>query len=175
MAFFPNDDLVIAHLTNIDMNELPSTLLYYIADGMLGLSITIDWLSEEITTQETRKSYERAAKELEGGEDLPDRIENQPPSHLLADYVGVYEHPIYDTITIRLEGKSLYLKMRTFDLKMEHYHFELFTSVFREFASKATVPLTFVTGNNGHVEGLKTVLDDLVLEFKRQEEKEEAS
>lgn len=170
MVFFPDDDLVVAHLTNIDINELPLTLQYYIADGMLGLPTTIDWLSEKTTIRKTRKVYEKAAKELEGGEDLPERIENQPPSHALADYVGVYENPIYGAITIRLEEESLYLRMRTFDIKVEHYHFELFTSVLREFATKATIPLTFVTGNHGRVEGLKTVLDDdLVLEFKKRE------
>ncbi|KAF9143139.1 hypothetical protein BGX30_001259 [Mortierella sp. GBA39] len=176
LAFFPDDDLVVAHLTNIDVTELPFSLLHYIADGMLGLPTTIEWLSDETAVQETRESYDEVAKDLEGGDDFPERIENQPPSHTLADYAGVYTHPVYDTITIRLEEEdaSLHLKMRTFDSKVEHYHFELFTALLREFGVKSLVPLTFVTTNNGRVEGLRTVLDDdVVLEFKK-EEKEEA-
>ncbi|KAG9063691.1 hypothetical protein KI688_003802 [Linnemannia hyalina] len=176
LAFFPDDDLVVAHLTNIDVTELPFSLLHYIADGMLGLPTTIEWLSDETAVQETRESYEEVAKDLEGGDDFPERMENQPPSHTLADYAGVYTHPVYDTITIRLEEEdaSLHLKMRTLDSKVEHYHFELFTALLREFGVKSLVPLTFVTANNGRVEGLRTVLDDdVVLEFKK-EEKEEA-
>ncbi|KAG0058614.1 hypothetical protein BGZ89_001142 [Linnemannia elongata] len=177
LAFFPDDDLVVAHLTNIDITELPFSLPYYIADGMLGLPITIEWLSDENVVQETRESYENVAEDLKGGDDLPERIENQPPSHALTDYAGVYTHPVYDTITIRLEEADgcLHLKMRTFDSKVEHYHFELFTALFREFGVKSFVLLTFVTASNGRVEGLRTVLDDdLVLEFKKKEEKEEA-
>ncbi|KAF9149573.1 hypothetical protein BG015_008641 [Linnemannia schmuckeri] len=172
LAIFPEDDLVVAHLTNIDITELPSCLLYYIADEMLGLPKMTDWLSDEITVHKTRDSYNEVAKELKGGDDIPDRIENQPPSHALADYAGVYTHPVYDTITIRLEeDQYLHLNMRTFDSKVEHYHFELFTSVFREFGVKSLVLLTFVTASNGRVEGLRTVLDDdLVLDFKKKEE-----
>lgn len=167
---------MVAHLTNIDITELPFSLLHYIADGMLGLPTTIEWLSDETVVQETRESYEEVAKDLEGGDDFPERIENQPPSHALADYTGVYTHPVYDTITIRLEeeDESLHLKMRTYDCKVEHYHFELFTALFREFGVKSLVPLTFVTASNGRVEGLRTVLDnDHILEFKKKEDKEE--
>lgn len=177
LAFFPDDDLVVAHLTNIDITELPFSLLHYIADGMLGLPTTIEWLSDENAVRETRESYKEIAKDLEGGDDIPERIENQPPSHALANYAGVYKHPVYDTITIRLEedDKSLYLNMRTIDSKVEHYHFELFTALFREFGVKSLVLLTFVTASNGRVEGLRTILDDdLVLEFKKEEEKKEA-
>ncbi|KAF9543600.1 hypothetical protein EC957_000604 [Mortierella hygrophila] len=175
LAFFPDDDLVVAHLTNIDVTELPFSLLHYIADGMLGLPTTIEWLSDETAIQETRETYEEVAKDLEGGDDFPERIENQPPSHTLADYAGVYTHPVYDTITICLEEEdaSLHLKMRTLDSKVEHYHFELFTALLRDFGVKSLVPLTFITANNGRVEGLRTILDDdVVLEFKREEKEE---
>lgn len=169
VAFFPYDDLVIALLTNVDNTDLPNSLPYYIADGMLGLPKSIDWLS--VTVEKTKELYAK------GGDDLPDRIKNKPPSHKLIEYAGEYTHPIYGTIVITLkkDGKALHMKLRTLEIQLEHYHYESFNGPVHEFGLKGNVFLTFVTGAKGDVEAVEALLPDESdpLSFGKAEEEEE--
>ncbi|KAG0058615.1 hypothetical protein BGZ89_001143 [Linnemannia elongata] len=171
LAFFPYDDLVIALLTNVDNTDLPNSLPYYIADGMLGLPKSIDWLS--VTVEKTKELYAK------GGDDLPDRIANKPPSHKLVEYAGEYNHPIYGTIVITLQkdGKALHMKLRTLEIQLEHYHYESFKGPVHEFGLKGNVFLTFVTGAKGDVGVVEALLpeesDPLTFEKAEEEEEEE--
>ncbi|KAF9137198.1 hypothetical protein BG015_002804 [Linnemannia schmuckeri] len=169
LAFFPYDDLVIALLTNVDNTDLPNSLPYYIADGMLGLPKSIDWLS--ITVQKTKELYAK------GGDDLPKRVQNKPPSHKLVDYAGEYTHPIYGEIVITLEedGKALHMRLRTLESQLEHYHYESFKGSVHEFGLKGNVFLTFVTGAKGNVEAVEALLPEESdpLTFGKSEEEED--
>ncbi|KAF9922863.1 hypothetical protein FBU30_007006 [Linnemannia zychae] len=171
IAVFPDADLVVSHIVNVDIAELPSILFYYIADELLGLKKTTDWLSDEILVQRTRETYSIIAKEIEGSDDIPEQIEGTSHAHELANYAGVFKHPVYGTIVLRIDddGNSLRFKMRTLEGEMTHYHFESFVAPFADFAAKGKFFLTFVTAPDGKIESLKTVMDDLDLEFKRQE------
>ncbi|KAF9284875.1 hypothetical protein BGZ68_004332 [Mortierella alpina] len=166
LTLFPDADLVIAHLANIHVTNLPSTLPYYIADQLLGLPQSEDWLFEA-AAEDTQHVYNHFARLAKGN--FPERIDNQPACHPLTDYTGVYTHPVYGKITIRLEEDSLFMKMNIFDHKLEHYHSESFTTLLHDFTLKFGVLLTFVTGSNGKVDAIKTVMEDVELEFVRLE------
>ncbi|KAG0318382.1 hypothetical protein BGZ97_003882 [Linnemannia gamsii] len=174
LALFPDDDLVVAHLTNIESTELTSLLPYYIADGMLGLPKSIDWLL--VSVQKTKESY---AKEVESDDDLPERIENAPYSHYLNDYTGEYTHPVYGEIIITLQkgGKTLHLKYRTLECQLEHYHYESFKGRVRTFGLKGRAFLTFVTGVNRDVQSAKVILpgESDSLTFEKSEPADVAS
>ncbi|KAF9137199.1 hypothetical protein BG015_002805 [Linnemannia schmuckeri] len=171
LAFYPDDDLVVACLTNINITDLPSKLSFYIADGLLGLHKTDDWINE-IVPKRTQQTYEMFA--MMGDGSLPDRIENKPYTHELVDYVGDYTHPVYGKIVITLQnggGKALHMKLRTLESQLEHYHFESFKGRVHDFAVKGNVFLTFVTGAKGVVQAAEVILprEPVPFTFKKAE------
>ncbi|KAF9567046.1 hypothetical protein EC968_003515 [Mortierella alpina] len=169
LTLFPDAEIVVAHLANIHVTNLPSTLPYYIADQLLGLPQTENWLFEA-AIDDSQHIYNHFARLAKG--DFPERVENQPHSHPLISYTGEYAHPVYGKITVRLEGDSLFMKMNVFDHKLEHYHSESFKTLLHDFTLKFGVLFTFVTGGSGRVDAIKTVIEDIALEFTRVEELE---
>ncbi|OAQ30767.1 beta-lactamase/transpeptidase-like protein [Linnemannia elongata AG-77] len=157
LAFFPDDDLVIAHLANLQVTDLPSSLPFYIADNLLNLPKTEDWIHEYTLkkTQETYDIYAMMAKN-----DIPDRIEDKPYTRDLIDYTGEYTNPIYGkfTITLQEDGSGLYMKMRTIESKLEHYHYDSFKGFAHDFVLKGNLLFTFKTGSKGAVEAIEIVL-----------------
>jgi hypothetical protein len=149
LAFYPDDDLVIAHLANIYITELTTNLQYYIADGILGLPKTEDWINE-VTHEMTQATYDVFAMAREG--DIPDRIEGKPHSHEPIDYVGEYTHPMVGKVVVTLqEDGSLFMKVRTLESKLEHYHYDSFKGYVHDFTSKGSMLLTFQTGGKGDI------------------------
>lgn len=171
VAFYPDDDLVVACLTNINITDFPSKLSFYIADGLLGLHKTDDWINE-IIPKRTQETYEMFAKMGEGN--IPERVENKPYNHELVDYVGDYTHPVYGKIVVTLDkddGKALHMKLRTLESRLESYHFESFKGRVQDFTTKGNLFLTFVTGANGDVQAAEVVLprEPDTLTFKKAE------
>ncbi|KAF9568362.1 hypothetical protein EC968_002930 [Mortierella alpina] len=170
LAMFPDDDLVIAHLTNINTTKLHKFVPYIIADRLLCLPKTQDWV--EVAIKETQEFYDmvKAADNV----DLPAQ-RNVPSTHPLHEYVGEYSHPVYGDVSVRLEneknvggeGEALYFKMRTLDGKLSHYHFDTFTVVLEDFALRFRAVVTFQTRESGQVESLRFIVDSEIVEFKR--------
>ncbi|KAF9090979.1 hypothetical protein BGX29_011200 [Mortierella sp. GBA35] len=156
LALFPDDDLVVAHLANIQVTDLPSSLPFYIADGIFGLPKTDDWI-HEYTLKITQKTYDIYALMLKN--DIPDRIENTHHIHKLAVYAGEYTHPVYGALTVSLQKDgALFMKMRTIESKLDHYHFETFHGFAHDFAMKSNFMFTFHTNTKGAVGSLEVVL-----------------
>lgn len=156
LAFYPDDDLVVAHLANIYITDLPSNLPYYIADGLLDLPKTADWINE-VTPKITKETYDIFATIKNGN--LPDRIEGKPRSHELIDYVGDYVHPVHGKITVTLEkdesnGGVLHMKVRTLESKLDHYHYDSFKGYVHDFTVKGNIMFTFQTGSKGNVDAI---------------------
>jgi hypothetical protein len=55
VALLPDDDLVVSFLCNAGVTELPSSILYYVADELLNLPKTDNWIDDFAVkrTQET--------------------------------------------------------------------------------------------------------------------------
>ncbi|KAK3829870.1 MAG: beta-lactamase/transpeptidase-like protein [Linnemannia elongata] len=156
VAFFPDDDLVVSILTNAGVTELPSLLPYYIADGILGSPQTVDWLGDQVLNR-TKYIYDLHSS-IENG-NLPERIEGKPHNHALVDYTGEYTHPVFGKIVVTLqEDGSLFMKVRTLESKLEHYHYESFKGYVQDFSIRGKVFFTFFTGSNGRVESLEAAL-----------------
>lgn len=157
LAVFPDDDLVIAHLANVQVTQLPSYLPFYVADGILGLPKTEDWI-HEYTVKKTKYVYDLYTKMGDG--DLPVRIEGKPCSHALADYTGEYTHPVYGKVSVTLDGSGnvLLWEMRTFNGKLDHYHYESFKGFAHDFGTKGNILLTFQTSNKGSVDSVGITL-----------------
>lgn len=156
IAFFPDDDLVVSILTNAGVTDLPANLPYYIADGILTLPQTVDWLDDRVLNR-TKYIYDLHAMIENGG--LPVRIEGKPHSHALVDYTGEYTHPVFGKIIVALqEDGSLFMKVRTLESKLEHYHYESFKGYVQDFSIRGNVFFTFFTGSNGCVESVEATL-----------------
>ncbi|KAG0045795.1 hypothetical protein BGZ83_008990 [Gryganskiella cystojenkinii] len=159
VVHFPHADLAVVVLTNMHHAELTTHLPYYIADSVLGLRRTQDWLFD-IAVVETREEYDNDAKSARG-EEFPKQIENKPSSHALEDYVGVYEHPVYGTFDVALKRPSgkedgerpqLVCSFAMFiDSPVEHYHFETFRVHLTAFATNEYMLISFITGDDGAV------------------------
>ncbi|KAG9063682.1 hypothetical protein KI688_003793 [Linnemannia hyalina] len=156
LAFLPDDDLVLAFLSNIEVTNLPGSILYYMADELLNLPKTEDWI-DDVAVKRTQETYKVRGGNENG--DFPDRIEGTRNNHALVDYTGEYSHPVFEKIVVTLQEEgSLFMKIRTLETKLEHYHYESFKGHVEDFSARGNVFFTFFTGSNGRVESVEATL-----------------
>ncbi|KAF9426605.1 hypothetical protein BGZ76_002680, partial [Entomortierella beljakovae] len=74
LAIFPDSDLVVAHLCNVETATLPFYSAYYIADEILNLPTTQDWF--DVALNETKNVFDNIAKVAKG--EFPKQIKNRP-------------------------------------------------------------------------------------------------
>ncbi|KAF9199702.1 hypothetical protein BGZ49_010139 [Haplosporangium sp. Z 27] len=169
-ALFPDADLVIAHLTNIHTTIFPMFSVYHIADEILGLPKTQDWMNA--TIKAAQQNFEKIDKEIKGH--LPKRIKDKPSARELKEFVGIYSNPLYGDISIGLTKdeqvkEELYFKLRVLEGKLDHYHYESFSGVVGysgEFYNKL---VTFTSDEGGSVTGLLCEFDGLAREFMKKD------
>lgn len=166
LALFPDAELVVAHLTNADVTALLRYVSFHVADELLGLRKTHDWLNVNATAK-TELSF-AAQEELIKGT-FPERVLNQPPAHELVEYTGEYDHPGFGTATVRLEGGQLHMTVAAFKGTLAHYHFDSFTTVFQHPGLKMGQLVTFSTGPDGKVSGATfAFFDDVAHTFEKK-------
>ncbi|KAF9354603.1 hypothetical protein BGX26_007590 [Mortierella sp. AD094] len=174
LAMFPDSELVIGHLTNIDTAVFPHYSVYHIADEILGLPKTEDWLQKSIEVSQER--FNQTAAAIRG--DFPKRVKNKPSTRELSEFEGDYVNPIYGEISVRLERSNgakegmkeeLFIKMSVYEGKLEHYHYESFRTFMKYSALFISELVIFVTGDDGDISGLKIKLDDEVRVFSKRE------
>ncbi|KAH7036071.1 beta-lactamase/transpeptidase-like protein [Linnemannia elongata] len=165
MVLFPHDDLAVIVLSNTLFNELTGAIPYYIADRVLSLPKTKDWLFE-VAVQETRDLYKifGADNNPEMLDSLfPPRLQHKPPTRLLENFAGEYTHPYAQKILIRVEPGTnegdgapvLACKLGAFDRTLEHYHYDSFRLQLLDNLIDDTFAypllLTFIAGHDGFV------------------------
>ncbi|KAF9016361.1 hypothetical protein BGZ52_005928, partial [Haplosporangium bisporale] len=152
LAVYPNAELVVAVLTNAFLTGLPRYLSSHIADEILGLPKSQDWLTVK-AIDSTKAQYSLLAEDLKG--DFPERVLNKPPAHDITAYAGEYFHPGHGTTTLRLKENELHLSWEAFEGVLTPYHFETFSTVFRHADTlKLRTLITFDTGADGKVAGV---------------------
>jgi hypothetical protein len=167
---FPDADLVIVALTNTNSSSLINCLPLYIAEKLLDLPTTQDWISDLALTG-TKTIYDIREAAL-GRDHLPKRVPDKPAAQALQAYEGTYTHPALGEITVRVEADSssttttttttkqmdaLFSKLGPFDSKLEHYHFDSFVVTLNDVDVKLTDLVTFRTASDGSVVGLHTM------------------
>ncbi|KAG0052179.1 hypothetical protein BGZ83_002907 [Gryganskiella cystojenkinii] len=177
IAFFPDSDLVITTLSNMYIAPVPSLLHYYLADEILNLPHTQDWIGQIALEKAIENFNDSASATL--GLDFPPRQQNSPASHPLVQYEGTYTHPLFASdvvITLEEESegtgkKNLHFKYAKAESKMEHYHFETFSYELRLFFSQGEAELlTFTTGQDGEVSGLQMESFDKLWNFEKKKD-----
>ncbi|KAF9427766.1 hypothetical protein BGZ76_002202 [Entomortierella beljakovae] len=154
LAIFPDQELVIGHLSNSDMSEFGADLIYHIADEVLDLPKTQDWIAKIFNkTRESYKSFEESADE-----EFP-KIENKPPSHALIEFSGTYNHPVLGDVIIRVEKdevdkESLTFKYDLLESTLEHLHYDTFVNFLRHGSLSFKSLLSFKTGQDGAIQSI---------------------
>lgn len=123
MTVFPNDNMAVFITTNTGVAgyNFDATITNYIADKFLKMDI-IDWNSRyRKDFNEAKEKSEKAKKENE-----EKRQKDTKPSHDLAAFVGVYEHPAYGKLTVLEENGNLKVDFHTEKFGLRHYHFDVF-------------------------------------------------
>jgi hypothetical protein len=160
---------VISVLTNVPSASLPRYLPYYIVDEILNLPRTRDWIGQ-VSLDSITRTYNQNAQDAIGN--FPPRQKNSPASHPLVQYEGVYSHPLFaGDITITFEEeekKALHFHFTTFESKMEHYHFETFSFIIDMWSTKEAKLLTFITGEDGEVQGLQLEYFEKMWNFQKK-------
>lgn len=120
-SFFPADSIGIIVLSNQNGSVIPSVVRNLIADKILNLS-SIDWSGNRKKLVEKNKAVQAEQKKTA----YSNRKSGTKPSHSLKDYTGLYEHPGYGAVEVRLFGDSFFVKIPDKDLWLRHYHYDVF-------------------------------------------------
>ncbi|KAG0255737.1 hypothetical protein DFQ27_006089 [Actinomortierella ambigua] len=152
LTLFPDDDLAVIALSNTEASYITDILRYYLADYILDLPKTKDWLFENLV--ELDRSFYKASTDEAGEWFFPPQVKNKPPTRKLEDFTGDWTHP-YGTPFSVFPSRKGKLDFRVMDSEgaLEHYHYDLFRV--RMFAQGNPVPalLTFITGSDGPTSG----------------------
>ncbi|KAF9905255.1 hypothetical protein BX616_001061 [Lobosporangium transversale] len=176
LFIFPDDDLVVALLQNSFYSPLLEKVAYHIADEILGLPKTMDWLAEYANT---RKQVFEFVASRNRGEGLPPQVKNKGPSHDITDYVGQYNHPLYGDFNVRLNDhsdgqqestSSLHLQYHLAESKLEHYHYDTFKASFQDSGATVFVLLNYEHDETGKITGIQTNFSDGNILFKKVEQ-----
>ncbi len=116
----PKDQLGMVILTNSGTNA-SGVLMNILMDKALGLSDT-PWIQRALDDQAKAKELAAKAKEKANEE----RKTGTTPSHPLRDYIGQFEHPAYQTLTITQEGERLQFDLHGLKGTLKHYHYDVF-------------------------------------------------
>ncbi len=132
MLILPKDGIAMTIMTNKHYSPCPFLLGSYLMDRMLGLE-PIDWLERvKAFSSDYSKDF------FQANQDKPSvhRYENTEPSHPLHDYQGVYHHPGYGDVEIKMNKNRLQLNKSSLILPLHHWHYDVF-----EISEEANNPL----------------------------------
>ncbi|MEP7373094.1 MAG: serine hydrolase [Chitinophagaceae bacterium] len=120
-CFFPSDSIGIIVLTNQNGSVVPSVARNLVADRMLKLKY-INW------SVDRRKAITKAEAQQKEAEKsiVSNRITGTKPSHPLAEYEGVFNHPGYGDIEVFLKNDTLFGQTPKDTFWLRHYHYDVF-------------------------------------------------
>jgi CubicO group peptidase (beta-lactamase class C family) len=157
ISLYPDDDLGVVILANLDGSPLPGIVCHRIADIFMGLE-PVDYHQRIMATTE---GAEEIADEARQAQEELDRVEDTDPSHDLEDYAGEYEHPGYGVMTIAFEDDELHAVYNDLRAELEHWHYDVFMASFPELADRR-MKLNFLTNPSGDVHQVSTPLEPAV-------------
>jgi hypothetical protein len=163
VTLVPRDRLGLVILTNRDDTEL---LHWAVINSILDMALGLP-----------KKPWASAFSFLEGLDslarplavaraDLPRRHKGTKPSRELAAYAGAYEDPAYGRAEVALENGSLTLKWSSDKPRLEHYHYDTFTT--QDDAVLTGLPVVFTLGADGEVDRMRVTG---VADFKKTRRK----
>ncbi|MCU0450814.1 MAG: serine hydrolase [Bernardetiaceae bacterium] len=166
ITLFPRQNFGVAILTNTSAAEyyFVNTVSNYVADQLLGIP-PVDWSAR--LQQERAEANQKAAKAKAAPDTV--RVTGTQPGHSLTSYAGTYAHPAYGKIKVQVFENRLQANYRSFQMDLNHYHFEVFEAVNNSRFDK--YKFQFITNAQGKVDKLTVPLEPALgagIEFSRQ-------
>ena len=160
VGFLPNNGVAFSVLTNMNLNQTPMALGYYICDLALGLS-EIDWGSRFLDVAKTNKV--NAQKTLDA---FKERAASATPSpRKLEEYVGTYQHGGYGSMNVTFDGKTLKMNVAGNELDLVPTGYDSFYVEFTRYS--ACAPIKFDYDIDGKICKMFAQLDPMcgMIEF----------
>src|SRR5579859_3308397 len=125
---FPDENIGMVVLSNMNGTPVPNILCYNIADRLLEME-PVNW--NEQVKQEVADV--KAAMEQSKEKSAADRIMNTHPSHELEAYTGDFEQPGYGTLRVEIQDDALSIRYNDFSFALSHYHYDVFEAYIERF------------------------------------------
>ena len=166
VQLLPHDKVGIVVLINQNGSALGELIARHALDRLFGATRR-DWSREFLARSEASNRIGEAASAKKGEA----RVQNAPPAHPLATYVGSYADSGYGSLSITHERDTLVLDYHGIKTKLEPWHFETFSALRNpDDPTFESARLTFRTNAAGHVDGLFATMEAAVpaILFARQ-------
>ncbi len=151
---FPRAKFGLVVLSNLGGNRLPEALSKSIADLMLGVPplLRTDWNKQYLAVDKVTAFQDRSEKKKR----LSERKPGTSLTLALKEYAGKFHDPAYGDVTVILDNSDLHLKWASFDLKLDHFHYDTFavTPPYRGWPDER---VTFRLNAAGKVESLTMI------------------
>ena len=164
LTYLPKDSMAIFMIHNSTAaGSFRSVMNLPVIDILLGREAT-DWSGRY------RKEYldgqERSKREVDSLN--ASRVKNTNPSHAIAAYAGIFNHPVYGNIQIEAEGNQLTLRYRGLSAILDHWHYDQFITL-DEGKGYPSMKINFLTNDNGDIDRISTrPFGDPVTEFVKK-------
>lgn len=159
---FPEENMGMVVLSNMNGTPVPNILCYNIADRLLEIQ-PVNWneqLKQEIADV-------KAAMEQNKEKSADERIPNTHPSHELDAYTGDFAHPGYGTLSVEKQDDALRIRYNGFSFALQHYHYDVFDAYIERFDLHMKV--LFSSNLKGDIDTVSVPFEPVVKEitFKR--------
>jgi CubicO group peptidase (beta-lactamase class C family) len=127
VSLLPEENTGVVVLFN-SLNLMGYVIVREIYDRLLGLKAR-DWSAhyKNLFAEIMEAMFGTA-----GGEEKPKP--NTSPSLPLSDYAGIYEHPAFDRVEVKMDNDNLSVKFQSgLTSKLEHFHFDVFKGTTSDF------------------------------------------
>jgi CubicO group peptidase (beta-lactamase class C family) len=168
IGLLPADNIGLVILANKNMTTFPRYLSSEIMDRILDLPQS-NWIEEGI--ESVRKNKEGLKENKVKEEHL--HKTGTTPCHPLEEYVGIYEHPGYGTLSIELIDGKLCANYNDLIFVLDHWHYDVFRITEEKqdmVVSFEGIKFTFCNNSNGEIGSLSVpfepTADEIV--FKRK-------
>jgi CubicO group peptidase (beta-lactamase class C family) len=161
LSLMPGDGIGVVVLTNMDGTPVRDMIPYNIFDRFID-GKAVPWN----TRMQARRKELREAEKRGKGKRQTDRVRGTRPSHKLEAYAGAYRHAGYGLIRVEYDGTKLTAFYNSMELKMSHYHYDIFQLSLDRF--DVTMLVSFGTDKRGAVNTLmaplEATLNDIVFD-----------
>ncbi|MCX6828156.1 MAG: serine hydrolase [candidate division Zixibacteria bacterium] len=157
VSLYPQDNLGIVVLTNMDGTPEVSIAADHAADLMLGME-PVDWNSR------LRMQYIQIKEAQKKSDIAQERKPGTKPSHKMEDYAGEYENSGYGLLEVSYDGKNLSAVFNGITALLEHWHYDIFRANVKE-VENANLLFNFQTNTKGDIDRLLVPLEPTVSEI----------
>jgi CubicO group peptidase (beta-lactamase class C family) len=164
ISFMPQEKIgVIVFVIGDHCAKLYNIVGYNVYERLLGIDQT-PWSDRLSAARNKEKQADKEARAKSG----TDRVLDTKPSHALADYTGLYEHPAFGILKIELKDGQLVSDFHKESLPLKQFHYDRFDSPDDKLFGKRSI--NFGTNPQGDIDKATLYLEEAEAIFTRKPE-----